>query len=81
LWWPLLLCRAIVNGFHPTTHKVSLQAFKAIILSKTRPLSCQRKANPKPNVRVSLGQVKGDDWWRHSHEYSRPKEEGDQVTF
>jgi len=25
--------------------------------------------------------VKGDDWWRHSHEDSRPKEEGDQVTF
>ena len=38
-------------------------------------------ANPKPNVRVSLGQVKGDDWWRHSHEDSKPKEEGDQVTF
>jgi len=37
--------------------------------------------NPKPNVRMSLGQVKGDDWWRYSHEDSRPKEEGDQVTF
>jgi len=36
LWWPLLLCRAIANGFHPTTHKVSLQASKAIILPKTR---------------------------------------------
>ena len=38
-------------------------------------------ANPKPNVRVSLSQVKGDDWWMHSHEDSRSKEEGDQVTF
>jgi len=28
-----------------------------------------------------LGQVKGDDWWMHSHEDSRPKEEGDQVAF
>ena len=36
LWWPLLLCRAIANGFHPTTHKVSLRTSKAIILSKTR---------------------------------------------
>ena len=36
LWWPLLLCRAIANGFHPTTHKVSLQTSKAIILPKTR---------------------------------------------
>ena len=36
LWWPLLLCRAIANGFHPTTHKVNLQASKAIILPKTR---------------------------------------------
>jgi len=25
--------------------------------------------------------MKGDDWWRHSHEDSRPKEEGDQVAF
>jgi len=39
LWWPLLLCRTIANGFHPTTHKVSLQPSKAIILSKTR-VSC-----------------------------------------
>jgi len=22
-----------------------------------------------------------DDWWMHSHEDSRPKEEGDQVAF
>ncbi|QCE14869.1 hypothetical protein DEO72_LG11g1875 [Vigna unguiculata] len=22
VWWPLLLCRAIANGFHPPTHKV-----------------------------------------------------------
>jgi len=36
LWWPLLLCRALANGFHPTTHKVSLQTSKAIILPKTR---------------------------------------------
>jgi len=36
LWWPLLLCRANSNGFHPTTHKVSLQASKAIILPETR---------------------------------------------
>ena len=36
LWWPLLLCRAIANGFHPTTHKVNLQASKAIILPKTK---------------------------------------------
>jgi len=36
LWWPLLLCRAIANGFHPTTHKVSLQASEAIILPETR---------------------------------------------
>jgi len=36
LWWPLLLCRAIANGFHPTTHKVSLYASKPIILPKTR---------------------------------------------
>jgi len=32
-------------------------------------------------VKVSLGQVKGDDWWRHSHEDSKPKEEGDQVLY
>jgi len=36
LWWPLLLCRVIANGFHPTAHKVSLQTFKAIILLKNR---------------------------------------------
>ena len=36
LWWPLLLCKAIANGFHPTTHKVNLQASKAIILPKTK---------------------------------------------
>jgi len=36
LWWPLLHCRVIANGFHPTMHKVSLQASKTIILSKTR---------------------------------------------
>ena len=36
LWWPLLLCRAIANGFHPTTHKVSLQSSKVIILPKTK---------------------------------------------
>jgi len=36
LWWPPLLCRAIANEFHPTTHKVSLQTSKAIILPKTR---------------------------------------------
>jgi len=29
LWWPLLFCRAITNGFRPTTHK-------AIILPKTK---------------------------------------------
>ena len=29
-------CRAIANGFHPTTHKVNLQASKAIILPKTK---------------------------------------------
>ena len=33
---PLLLYRAIANGFHPTTHKVSLQTSKTIILPKTR---------------------------------------------
>jgi len=38
-------------------------------------------ANPKPNARVILGQVKGGDWWMHSHEDFRPKEEGDQVAF
>jgi len=32
----LYCCRAIANGFHPTTHKVSLQTSKAIILPKTR---------------------------------------------
>jgi len=36
LRWPLLFCRAIANGFHPTTHKISLQASKAIILPKTK---------------------------------------------
>jgi len=36
LWWPLLLCWAIANGFHPTRHKVIFQASKAIILPKTR---------------------------------------------
>jgi len=36
LWWPLLLCRAIANRFHPTTHKVNLQTSKAIILPKTK---------------------------------------------
>jgi len=35
LVWPLLLYRAIANGFHPITHKVSLQTSKAIILLKT----------------------------------------------
>jgi len=32
-------------------------------------------------VKVILGQVKGHDWWMHSHEDFRPKEEGDQVAF
>ena len=36
LWWPLLLCIAIANEFHPTTHKVNLQASKAIILPKSK---------------------------------------------
>jgi len=35
LWWPLPLCRAIANEFHPTTHKVSPWSSKAIILPKT----------------------------------------------
>jgi len=39
LWWHLLFCRAIANGFQPTTHKVSLQSSKVIILPKTR-VSC-----------------------------------------
>jgi len=26
-WWPLLLYRAIANGIHPTTHKVSPWSF------------------------------------------------------
>jgi len=30
-----LLCRAIANGFHPATYKVSLQTSKAIIMPKT----------------------------------------------
>jgi len=25
--------------------------------------------------------MKENDWWMHSHEDSRPKEEGDQVAF
>jgi len=36
LWWPLLLCRAIAIGFHPTTYKVSPWSSKAIILPKTK---------------------------------------------
>jgi len=36
LWWSLLLCRTIINGFHPTTHKVSLWFSRAIIPPKTR---------------------------------------------
>jgi len=36
LWWSLLLCRAIANGFHPTTYKVSPWSSRVIILSKTR---------------------------------------------
>jgi len=36
LWWPLLLYKIIVNGFHPTTHKVSPWSSKTIILPKTR---------------------------------------------
>ena len=25
--------------------------------------------------------MRGNDWWMHFHEDSRPKEEGDQVAF
>ncbi|WVZ05358.1 hypothetical protein V8G54_018704 [Vigna mungo] len=32
LWWPLLLCRIISNGSHPTTYKLIAFASKAIIL-------------------------------------------------
>ena len=32
----LYCCKAIANRFNPTTHKVSLQTSKAIILPKTK---------------------------------------------
>ena len=38
LWWPLLLCRAIANGFHPTRTRL---AFKRL-----GPLSCHRLRPP-----------------------------------
>jgi len=36
---PLLLCRAIANGFHPTTHKV-------IVYNHLGPLSCKKLGPP-----------------------------------
>lgn len=35
LWWLLLLCKTIVNGFHPITYKVSLLS----PLTKVKPLN------------------------------------------
>jgi len=37
LWWLLLLCKAIANGFHPTTHKINPSLSKALSYHKLRP--------------------------------------------
>jgi len=38
LWWPLLLCRAIANRFHPPHTRLTLKRLK--------PLSCHRLGSP-----------------------------------